>query len=64
MMPFKYAILGDIHANWPALQAVLADAEEQGANRYACVGDVVGYTMRYADTFESARLKAEAEISL
>lgn len=39
----KYAILGDIHANLEALQAVLQDAEEQGVTHYACTGDVVGY---------------------
>lgn len=43
MMPFRYGILGDVHANWAALEAVLADAEGQGINRWACVGDVVGY---------------------
>lgn len=39
----KYALLGDIHANLEALQAVLADAREQGVTHYACTGDVVGY---------------------
>ena len=39
----KYAILGDIHANLEALQAVLADARDQGVTHYACTGDVVGY---------------------
>ena len=39
----KYAILGDIHSNWEALTAVLADADAQGVNEYVCVGDVVGY---------------------
>lgn len=39
----KYALLGDIHSNWEALSAVLEDAESQGVDRYACVGDVVGY---------------------
>ena len=39
----KYAILGDIHANLEALQAVLKDAEENGVTHYACTGDVVGY---------------------
>lgn len=39
----KYAILGDIHANLEALQAVLRDAEQQGVTHYACTGDVVGY---------------------
>ncbi|MCF7848005.1 MAG: metallophosphatase family protein [Kiritimatiellales bacterium] len=39
----KYAILGDIHANLEALQAVLQDAEARGVTHYASVGDVVGY---------------------
>jgi diadenosine tetraphosphatase ApaH/serine/threonine PP2A family protein phosphatase len=39
----KYAICGDIHANLQALEAVLADAREQGVTHYACVGDIVGY---------------------
>ncbi len=39
----KYAILGDIHSNLEALEAVLKDAEEQGVTHYASTGDVVGY---------------------
>lgn len=39
----KYAILGDIHANLEALEAILDDAHKQGAERYACTGDIVGY---------------------
>jgi predicted phosphodiesterase len=39
----KFAIFGDIHANLEALDAVLADAVAQGAEQYACIGDVVGY---------------------
>jgi predicted phosphodiesterase len=39
----KFAILGDIHANLEALQAVLSDAREQGVTHFACTGDVVGY---------------------
>lgn len=39
----KYAILGDIHSNLEALQAVLNDADEQGVTHFACTGDVVGY---------------------
>lgn len=37
-------IFGDIHANMPALQAVLADIEGQGLNQNLyCLGDLVGY---------------------
>lgn len=41
--PRRYAILGDVHANLVALEAVLADCHEQGVTNYACVGDLVGY---------------------
>ena len=39
----KYAVMGDIHGNWEALSAVLADAEQNEVDSYVCVGDVVGY---------------------
>lgn len=37
------AILSDIHANLPALKAVIADAESCGCTRFISLGDVVGY---------------------
>ncbi len=37
------AIISDIHSNLDALQAVLADIAEQGAQRILCLGDVIGY---------------------
>ncbi len=39
----KYAILGDIHGNLEALEAVLAACRELGVEKYACIGDIVGY---------------------
>jgi predicted phosphodiesterase len=39
----KFAIFGDIHANWEALETVLADASAHGVTHYACIGDIVGY---------------------
>ncbi len=39
----KLAILSDIHANYEALTACLAHAERQGAQRYAFLGDHLGY---------------------
>ena len=38
-----YAILGDIHANLEALDAVLDDARGQGVTDFYCLGDIVGY---------------------
>ncbi len=42
-MERKYAVLGDIHANLEALQAVVEDARGRGVTDFVCVGDVVGY---------------------
>lgn len=37
------AILSDIHANLPALEAVIADATSRGCTSFMSLGDVVGY---------------------
>ncbi len=39
----RYAIFSDVHAYPPALENVLADAEEQRVDMRICLGDVVGY---------------------
>ncbi len=39
----RYALLADIHANLPALEAVLADARTQGCSKIAFLGDLVNY---------------------
>jgi len=40
----RYAILGDIHSNLEAFEAVLRDADNRGGfDRIWCLGDVVGY---------------------
>ncbi|HVP21371.1 MAG TPA: metallophosphoesterase family protein [Anaerolineaceae bacterium] len=39
----RIAIFSDIHANLPALQAVLADMDQRGLNQRYCLGDLVGY---------------------
>lgn len=36
-------VFGDIHANLPALTAVLADMDARGAANRCCLGDLVGY---------------------
>lgn len=38
----RLAVLSDLHANLPALEAVLADARRRGADRFLCLGDIVG----------------------
>src|SRR5437879_5073636 len=39
----RYAILGDIHSNLEALQAVLQDADKEKVTHFVCIGDIVGY---------------------
>ncbi len=39
----KYAVIADIHANLPALQAVLKDVAIQRCDATVCLGDLVGY---------------------
>jgi diadenosine tetraphosphatase ApaH/serine/threonine PP2A family protein phosphatase len=40
----RYAILGDIHSNLAAFEAVLSDADDRGGfDKIWCLGDVVGY---------------------
>ncbi len=39
----KWALLSDLHANAQALQACLDHARAQGAERFAILGDLVGY---------------------
>jgi len=39
----RYAVLGDIHANLHALEAVLEDARSFGCTEFHILGDVVGY---------------------
>jgi predicted phosphodiesterase len=41
--PRRVAILADIHANLPALEAVLATTADIGVTEYVLLGDVVGY---------------------
>lgn len=51
----KYAILGDIHGNLEAFNAVLKDSDEQGVTSYVCVGDIVGYYPNPIECLEKIR---------
>ncbi len=55
------AILSDIHANRPALEAVLAEMEKLGVKRMVVLGDVVGYGPFPSDCL---RMIAKAEVCL
>lgn len=51
----RFAIFGDIHANLPALQAVLSDAKTQLATHYVCLGDIVGYNAHPRECLDIVR---------
>jgi predicted phosphodiesterase len=50
----QFLILSDIHANWHALEAVLAEAEGK-FQQIICCGDIVGYNPRPAEALEWTR---------
>jgi len=49
--PFT-AIISDLHGNVPALETALADARRRRAERFVCLGDVVGYGAKPAECLE------------
>ena len=51
----KLALISDIHANLPALQAVLDDIAVAGADRIVCLGDIVGYNTQPAECVAALR---------
>ncbi len=51
----RYAIISDIHANWQAWTAVLADIQQNQADMIICLGDVVGYGPRPEEVLTSVR---------
>ncbi len=52
----KKAILSDIHANMPALEAVLKDLKKQGLEQkdVICLGDIVGYGPQPVEAIDAA----------
>ena len=51
----RYAIFGDIHANLEALNSVIQRAEEEGVDRYICLGDIVGYNANPCECMDRVR---------
>jgi diadenosine tetraphosphatase ApaH/serine/threonine PP2A family protein phosphatase len=46
------ALISDLHANLPALDVAVRDARERGAERFVCLGDVIGYGARPAECLD------------
>jgi predicted phosphodiesterase len=42
----RIAVISDVHANWHALESVLAAVEEERPDELWCLGDLVGYGPR------------------
>ncbi|MBQ9431118.1 MAG: metallophosphoesterase family protein [Kiritimatiellae bacterium] len=54
-MDRKFAVLGDIHANIDALEAVIEDARNQGVTDFISIGDVVGYNSAPSECIKRIR---------
>lgn len=53
----KTGIISDIHGNYPALRAVLEDAEKEGVTQLYCLGDLVGYYCMFNEVVHTIREK-------
>lgn len=51
----RYAIFGDIHANWEALMSVMEDAQQQQCTHFVCLGDIVGYNANPCECLDYVR---------
>lgn len=56
----KLALLSDLHANLPAVAACLAHARAHGADRFAILGDIVGYGPHPGEVTDLVRELADA----
>ncbi|MEO8577844.1 MAG: metallophosphoesterase family protein [Gemmatimonadales bacterium] len=54
-MTMRYALISDIHANLPALQAVLADISARQVGETLHLGDLVGYAPWPNETVQTLR---------
>lgn len=53
----QVTIFGDIHANIPALEAVLADMDRRGLTNLYCLGDLVGYGVFPNEVIDAIRAR-------
>lgn len=58
----RVAVLADIHGNLPALEAVLADADVQGAERFVVLGDLADRGPFPAEVLALVRERASAVV--
>lgn len=58
----RIALVSDIHGNYPAWQAVLADIDQRGIKRIFCLGDLVGKGPDAVKITDEAALRCEVII--
>ncbi len=58
----KYGIFSDVHGNIEALTAVLEHLEKEGAERYAFLGDAVGYGANPNEVCDAIRNVADIAV--
>jgi predicted phosphodiesterase len=51
----RIAVISDIHGNWHAFEAVLADVEHEHVDEVWCLGDIIGYGPQPNRCVEAAR---------
>jgi len=56
----RFGVISCVHANLPALEAVLADADQQACQRLVFLGDVVGYYDHPKECLELVRSRCHA----
>ena len=54
----RIAVISDIHGNWHALEAVLADLDHDAVDEVWCLGDIVGYGPQPNRCIEATRERA------
>jgi predicted phosphodiesterase len=54
----RMAVLSDLHANLPALQAVWADLQARRPDAVYCLGDLVGYGAQPNEVIDFVRAEA------
>jgi predicted phosphodiesterase len=55
----RIAVISDIHGNWHAFEAVLADIAAEAPDEVWCLGDIVGYGPQPNRCVEEARTRSD-----
>jgi len=55
----RIAVISDIHGNWHAFEAVLADIANEAPDEVWCLGDIVGYGPQPNRCVEEARTRSD-----